>query len=129
MHGAKSSVIIWCEFRLALLPVTDTFPPPPRLLDRPVRITVADVLSSPGSGTAGCMFAGRVEAGSVAVGDKLVVMPGRVPAAVKKILREDAPQQLVFAGDYFVMSLGGIITEHLQCVMLCLRTLRYDMIA
>jgi translation elongation factor EF-1alpha len=60
------------------------------------------------------MVAGRIESGTLGVGDKLIVQPGGVSASVKKVNREDVSVPVAFAGDYILATLGGITSEHLQ---------------
>lgn len=96
--------------------LSDAFPPPERLLDIPLRFTVSEVLGGGGS----CMVVGKVESGSVGTGDKLVIQPGHVTTAVKKVQRDDVTQSAVFAGDYAVLTLGGVTVDRLRCDRLAL---------
>ncbi len=95
----------------------DTIPPPPRLLDRPLRIVVADVEAS---STTSCIVFGRIEAGRVALRDKVVLVPGSAVGDVKKVLRESVPRPLATAGDYVLLSITGSGLEHIRCAnVLC----------
>jgi translation elongation factor EF-1alpha len=60
------------------------------------------------------MVAGRIESGTLGIGDKLIVQPGGVSAVVKKLNREETSVSVAFAGDYVLATLGGITSEHLQ---------------
>ncbi|MEM4891830.1 MAG: GTP-binding protein, partial [Pyrobaculum sp.] len=54
-----------------LLEVLDTFQPPPRPTDKPLRMPIQDVFSITGAGT---VVVGRVETGVLKVGDKVVIL-------------------------------------------------------
>lgn len=82
------------------------------MLTAPVRMSVSDVLGSGGS--AGSVVAGRIESGTLGLGDKLIIQPGNVSTVVKKVNREDASVPVAFAGDYVLVTLGGVAHEHLQ---------------
>lgn len=86
-------------------------PPPPRLVSAPLRVTVADVLSGPGTNA---LLAGKVEAGTVADGDRIVSVPGSHAGSIKKITRDGAPCAVAFAGDHIVLLLHGIHSENLR---------------
>ena len=58
----------------------DAFAPVHRLLERPLRLPVADVVrGGKGSATAG----GKLEGGALRPGTKVLVMPSAQPATVK----------------------------------------------
>ena len=57
---------------------------------------------------------GRLEAGRIALREKVVLVPGSATGDVKKILREGVPRPLACAGDYVLLSLSGSGMEHIR---------------
>jgi len=64
--------------------------------------------------------AGRLDAGSVQVGDILVDMPTGEKAAVKAIEVDDEPRDWAIAGHNTVLHLAGIEIDHIRFVPLSL---------
>lgn len=60
--------------------ISDKFRAPDRPMDRPFRMCVADIFKGMGSGFT---VTGKIEAGSVQCGDRILVMPIGEPATVK----------------------------------------------
>lgn len=60
-------------------------------------------------------ISGRVDAGSVQVGDVLLDMPAGEKAAVKAIEVDDEPRDWAIAGHNVVLHLGGIEIDHIRC--------------
>lgn len=58
----------------------DAFRPTHRLLERPLRLPVADVVRS---GKAGVTVGGKLEGGALRPGNRVLVMPAGEPATVK----------------------------------------------
>ena len=65
-----------------LVEVLDTLQPPPKPLDKPLRIPIQDVYNISGVGV---VPVGRVETGVLKVGDKVVFMPAGVVGEVRSI--------------------------------------------
>ncbi|WP_440058995.1 translation elongation factor EF-1 subunit alpha [Thermogladius sp. 4427co] len=65
-----------------LVEVLDTLQPPPKPIDKPLRIPIQDVYNISGVGT---VPVGRVETGVLKVGDKVVFMPAGVVGEVRSI--------------------------------------------
>ena len=63
-----------------LVDVIDNFKPPERLISKPFRLSIADIFKGVVSGVS---VSGRIDAGAVAVGNKLVVMPFAENGTVK----------------------------------------------
>lgn len=73
----------FCDFRYTgptLLGVIDNFKCPERPINKPLRFSVNDIFKGTGSGF--CV-SGHVECGMVAVGDKVLLLPGNEVAVVK----------------------------------------------
>ncbi|KFB53625.1 AGAP002603-PA-like protein [Anopheles sinensis] len=88
-----------------LLKVIDTFKTPERAIDKPFRMSVADIFKGTGSGFCIC---GRIESGVVCINDKLLVCPSKEQAVVKNITIDELPQQTAFAGDQISLTLANI---------------------
>jgi len=88
-----------------LYEVLDTFTPPPKPLDKPLRIPVQDVYSITGVGT---VPVGRVETGILKEGETLVFMPTNVTGECKSIEmhHERIPQAI--PGDNVGFNIRGI---------------------
>lgn len=65
----------------SLLEVIDSMKPPDRAVTRPLRMCVTDVFK--GVQSVGVCVAGKIESGSLAQGDKLIVMPAQDTCVVK----------------------------------------------
>lgn len=94
-----------------LYEVLNTFEPPPKPLDKPLRIPVQDVYSITGVGT---VPVGRVETGKMKVGDSVIVMPGNVTAEVKSIETHHTQMQEAVAGDNIGFNLRGVAKQDIK---------------
>ncbi|KAL5015705.1 hypothetical protein ScPMuIL_005294 [Solemya velum] len=83
----------------------DNFKPVTRSIDKPFRLTVADVFKGMGSGFS---ITGRINAGSVQNGDRMCVMPSADNAVIKGILQDEMPIPYAFAGDHVTMTITGL---------------------
>ncbi|XP_032825127.2 HBS1-like protein isoform X4 [Petromyzon marinus] len=88
-----------------LLDCIDSFRPPQRPVDKPCRLCVSDVFKDVG---AGFSVAGKVEAGYVQTGDRLVVMPANEMCTVKGITLHDEPMDWAAAGDHVTLNVTGM---------------------
>ncbi|CAG8709218.1 4391_t:CDS:10, partial [Acaulospora morrowiae] len=61
----------------------DLFEPPVRLLEKPFRLSVSDFFKGGMGNSSGVMVAGRIEGGSIQVGDEIMVVPGYERSVVK----------------------------------------------
>ncbi|ELT90052.1 hypothetical protein CAPTEDRAFT_178027 [Capitella teleta] len=82
----------------------DRFRSPDRMIDRAFRMCVGDIFKGMGSGFS---VAGTIQAGSVQVGDRLVIMPQGDICNVKGIAIDEAPLSIAFAGDNAVLTITG----------------------
>ncbi|XP_022777846.1 HBS1-like protein, partial [Stylophora pistillata] len=89
--------------------VKDNFRPPKRDLDKPFRFCVSDIYKGMG---AGINVTGKLEAGRLHVGDKIVVMPAGVQGQVKGLSIHEEPVQLACAGDQSTLILSGLDMMH-----------------
>ncbi|KAK8767444.1 hypothetical protein V5799_005774 [Amblyomma americanum] len=88
-----------------LVDVIDGFKPPERPISKPFRLCVSDVFKGTGSGF--CV-SGRIDAGCVANGDKILVMPAAEQGSVKGITIDEVPVPQAFAGDQVALTLSGV---------------------
>ncbi|CAG2163971.1 unnamed protein product [Oppiella nova] len=88
----------------SLVEIIDNFKPPDRLISKPFRLSLNDVFKGL---TSGICISGRVEAGTVTVGQKLVILPAGEQCVVKSIAIDDTPIPTAFVGDHIVMTLLG----------------------
>ncbi|XP_069579655.1 HBS1-like protein isoform X4 [Brachyistius frenatus] len=114
---AKSSVsqlTSWYS-RSSLLEQIDAFKAPQRSVDKPFRLCVSDVFKDQGSGF--CVT-GKIEAGYIQTGDKLLAMPPNETCTVKGITLHDEALDWAAAGDHVSLTVTGmdIIKINVGCV-------------
>ncbi|XP_031356184.1 HBS1-like protein isoform X2 [Photinus pyralis] len=101
-----------------LLDVIDNFRTPERPVAKPFRFSINDVFKSTGSNF--CV-SGRVETGTLCLGERVLVCPSRELATVKGLSIEEVSQQTVFAGDQVSVTLSGIDIQNVSIgYILCL---------
>ncbi|CAN8006251.1 unnamed protein product, partial [Ixodes pacificus] len=88
-----------------LVDVIDGFKPPERPVSKPFRLCVSDVFKGMGSGF--CV-SGRIDAGGISNGDRVLVMPVGEQGSVKGITIDDMPTPHAFAGDQVALTLSGV---------------------
>ncbi|XP_006885072.1 PREDICTED: HBS1-like protein [Elephantulus edwardii] len=114
---------------LCLLEQIDSFKPPQRSIDKPFRLCVSDVfkgriliikslLSCFTDQGSGFCVTGKIEAGYVQIGDRLLAMPPNETCTVKGITLHDEPVDWAAAGDHVSLTLVGmdIIKINVGCV-------------
>ncbi|XP_078363300.1 HBS1-like protein isoform X2 [Oculina patagonica] len=94
----------------SLLDRIDNFKAPKRDLDKAFRFCVSDVYKGLGTGIT---VTGKLEAGKLQTGDKVVVMPAGEQGLAKTLSIHDDPVQLAYAGDHMTMTLSGLDMIHL----------------
>ncbi|KAL6483091.1 hypothetical protein MHYP_G00079630 [Metynnis hypsauchen] len=98
-----------------LLDQIDSFKAPQRSVEKPFRLCVSDVFKDQGSGF--CVT-GKIEAGFIQTGDKVLVMPPNETCTVKGITLHDEPLDWAAAGDHVSLTVTGmdIIKINVGCV-------------
>ncbi|XP_060705793.1 HBS1-like protein isoform X1 [Hemiscyllium ocellatum] len=98
-----------------LLEQIDSFKSPQRPVEKPFRLCVADVFKDQGSGFS---ITGKIEAGYVQTGDRLLVMPPNETCTVKGIALHDEPLDWAAAGDHVTLTVTGvdIIKINVGCI-------------
>ncbi|XP_077208280.1 HBS1-like protein isoform X1 [Paroedura picta] len=116
-RSLSSELTKWYEGK-CLLEQIDSFKPPQRSVDKPFRLCVSDVFKDQGSGF--CVT-GKIEAGYVQVGDRLLAMPPNETCSVKGIALHSEPVDWAAAGDHVSLTLTGmdIIKIKVGCIFCC----------
>ncbi|KAG9493473.1 HBS1-like protein isoform X1 [Eleutherodactylus coqui] len=83
----------------------DSLKAPQRSVDKPFRLCASDVFKDQGSGF--CVT-GKIEAGYVQTGERLLVMPPNETCTVKGITLHDEPVDWAAAGDHVSLALTGV---------------------
>ncbi|XP_072553602.1 HBS1-like protein isoform X3 [Salminus brasiliensis] len=98
-----------------LLEQIDSFKAPQRSVEKPFRLCVSDVFKDQGSGF--CVT-GKIEAGFIQTGDKVLAMPPNETCTVKGITLHDEPLDWAAAGDHVSLTVTGmdIIKINVGCV-------------
>lgn len=86
----------------------DTFEPPLRQVEQPLRMSVSDLFKGGVGSTTGVTVAGRVESGSVQIGETIMAVPGNEIGIVKAIEVGDDSAKWAVAGDTVLLTLTGI---------------------
>jgi elongation factor 1-alpha len=100
----KSENMAWYK-GLTLAEALDTFTPPEKPLNKPLRIPVQDVYTITGVGT---VPVGRVETGKMKTNEKVIVMPSGVPGEIKSIETHHTQMDYAEAGDNIGFNLRGV---------------------
>ncbi|KAM4903346.1 HBS1-like protein isoform 2-T2 [Sylvia borin] len=113
-RGQSSDLTQWYKGN-CLLEQIDSFKPPQRSVDKPFRLCVADVFKDQGSGF--CVT-GKIEAGFIQVGERLLAMPPNETCTAKGITLHEEPVDWAAAGDHVSLTLTGmdIIKINVGCV-------------
>jgi len=89
----------------------DTFVPPPKPIDKPLRLPIQDVYSITGVGT---VPVGRIETGKMRVGDKIVIVPPGFVTEVKSIEMHHTRMEEAIAGDNIGFNIKGVSRRDLR---------------
>jgi len=88
-----------------LLEALDQFEPPPKPIDKPLRIPIQDAYTITGVGT---VPVGRVETGVLKVGDKVIFMPSGATGEVKSIETHHVRIERAEPGDNIGFNVRGV---------------------
>eukprot|EP00794_Sanderia_malayensis_P004740 gene4740-5363_t len=89
----------------------DKFKPPERPIDKPFRLCVGDVYKGQGGAF---VVAGKVEAGSVQNGDRVLLMPASEQGSIKALSMRDQPVKWSASGDHVTMTVTGVDIAHVS---------------
>lgn len=94
-----------------LIEAIDSFVPPPRPLDKPLRLPLQDIYKISGIGT---VPVGRVESGVLSVNQKIVFAPSNIEAEVKSIEMHHQAKQRAIPGDNVGFCVRGVSVNDLS---------------
>ncbi len=100
----KSENMAWYKGS-TLAEALDSFTPPEKPINKPLRIPVQDVYTITGVGT---VPVGRVETGKMKTNDKVIVMPSGIPGEIKSIETHHTQMDYAEAGDNIGFNLRGV---------------------
>ncbi|KAF2193014.1 hypothetical protein K469DRAFT_693090 [Zopfia rhizophila CBS 207.26] len=95
-----------------LIEALDASEPAKRSLEKPFRLTVSDVFR--GSITNPVSIAGRIDAGSIQVGDTILSMPANEAGVIKGVEVENEPVDWAVAGQIATFHLAELDPVHLR---------------
>ncbi|XP_022729609.1 HBS1-like protein isoform X2 [Durio zibethinus] len=95
-----------------LLDAIDSFQPPTRDFSKPLLMPICDVIKSSSQGQVSAC--GKLEAGAVRSGIKVLVMPSADIATVRSLERNSQACSIARAGDNVAVSLHGIDGNHVM---------------
>ena len=102
-----------------LVEVIDSFVPRHRLIEKPLRMPVSEVVAR-SIGKSGLTVGGKLEGGALCPGTKVLLMPGREIATVKAIEIHKKLAPVAMAGDNADVTLSGIEPISLHAgIVLC----------
>ncbi|KAI5807426.1 P-loop containing nucleoside triphosphate hydrolase protein [Peziza echinospora] len=107
----KSGIMPWYS-GTTLVEELEKSKPLTRAIEKPLRLTVTDVFR--GGVMNPVSISGRIEAGTLQVGDVIQAMPTGEKAAIKGIEIDDTPKDWAVAGHNVVLHLSGIDMVHLR---------------
>jgi len=88
----------------SLVEAIDRLRPPDRAMDKPFRLSIADIFKGQ---AAGFSVAGRVESGFVTKDDKVLISPLNEVGVVKSVVVDCVPGWQGFAGDHVTIGMVG----------------------
>ncbi|KAL2044964.1 hypothetical protein N7G274_002739 [Stereocaulon virgatum] len=95
-----------------LVSILESSEPVTRALEKPLRLTVDDVFR--GGVQNPLSVSGRLEAGSIQIGDTILVMPAKEAGAIKGIEVDSEPSEWAVAGQNIILHLAGIDAKYLK---------------
>ncbi|CEO60896.1 Putative Elongation factor Tu GTP binding domain-containing protein [Penicillium brasilianum] len=95
-----------------LLEELETSEPYTHALDRPLRMTIGDVFR--GGVQNPISISGRLDAGSLQVGDQILIMPSGESALIRSVEVDGEPSDWAVAGQNVVLNLANIDPIHLR---------------
>ncbi|KAG1138419.1 hypothetical protein G6F37_010530 [Rhizopus arrhizus] len=109
----------WYQGGPSLIEQIDKLEPPTRLLDKPLRMRVADFFKGGIGSSGGVSVAGHIESGSLQVGEQVMVVPGNEMGYIKSMQVNDESTNWAAAGDSVLMTLANFDIMNLSngCVI------------
>lgn len=95
-----------------LVSILESSEPTIRALEKPLRLTINDIFR--GSITHPLSISGRLDSGTIQIGDSILCMPSDEPATIKGIEVDMEPCDWAVAGQNVVLHLADIEAKHLK---------------
>ncbi|KAL9014406.1 MAG: hypothetical protein Q9173_000954 [Seirophora scorigena] len=95
-----------------LLEALESSDPTNRALDKPLRLTIADIFR--GGVQNPLSISGRLESGSLQIGDRIIAMPASETATIKGIEVDSDPTDWAVAGQNIILHLTDIEQKYLK---------------
>ncbi|KAJ3020308.1 HBS1-like protein [Thoreauomyces humboldtii] len=95
----------------------DAFDPPERPIDKPFRLSISDYFKggiAAGGGGGAVSVSGRIEGGSVQIGESVLVLPINEVGMVKALEVAEESVKWAAAGDNVLLSLSGVDITHIN---------------
>eukprot|EP00033_Pygsuia_biforma_P000389 GCRY01000466.1.p1 GENE.GCRY01000466.1~~GCRY01000466.1.p1 ORF type:complete len:541 (+),score=145.19 GCRY01000466.1:150-1772(+) len=108
-EAVSPSVCKWASEYSPFLTLLDEIKPPERLVDAPMRLPIIDKYREMGT-----VVMGKLESGTIAKGEKLVMMPNRVTVEVLDLTLESFPIEVAEPGDNVKIKLKGVEEEDIR---------------
>ncbi|XP_054778178.1 uncharacterized protein LOC129286186 [Prosopis cineraria] len=93
-----------------LLDAIDSLQPPTREFSKPLLMPICDVIKSPTRGQVSAC--GKLEAGALRIGSKILVLPSAVLGTVRTLDRDSNACTIARAGDNVAVTLNGVGASH-----------------
>ncbi|CAG8609156.1 17331_t:CDS:10, partial [Cetraspora pellucida] len=100
----SSGILDWYNGE-TLIEQIDKFEPPTRLLEKPFRLSVTDFFKGGLGNVGGVSVAGRIESGTIQVGEEITVIPGGERGVVKVLTVNEESSKWAAAGDSVLLTL------------------------
>jgi elongation factor 1 alpha-like protein len=111
IHRSMTPQADWYSGK-TLVDELDTSEPINHALEKPLRMTIADIFEE--STQNPISISGRIEAGSLQVGDQLVIMPSGEKAFVRSIQVDDEPSDWAVAGQNVILNITEIDLDQIK---------------
>ena len=111
VRRANPAEISWYEGPI-LIEALESSEPISRAISKPLRLTIADIFR--GGVQNPLSISGRIEAGSLQMGDKIIAMPSSESAYIKAVEVDNEPVDWAVAGQNVTLHLSDIDAVHLK---------------
>jgi elongation factor 1 alpha-like protein len=92
----------------------DNAEPTKRALQRPLRLTISEVYRGTGTSASTVSVAGRLDSGSLQVGDTVQIQPSAETAVIKSVEADNRAADWAVAGQIVSLNIGGIDPAHVR---------------